>query len=405
MKKIIKRILKFIGIYKYFTIVYDNLYLFFLFINCSVKIIFLSKKYQRFLFFPHYCTGGAQQVHIDIVKAIKSLKPVVFITSDSNNTHFRDDFYKYSKCFEILPFIKIRAYNKILSYVIIKTINSRKNACTFGSNSQFYYQILPNLNSQRIKRIDLLHAFTHANEPGAEKWSLPFLKYLDSRVVISQHLKKLVVQQYIENRVDMLEKNKIIVINNKTDVPKEYQTKNFENSINILFIGRNSKEKRLSIILEIAKKVKLINDIKFYFAGFDFKEIDNEILNLQNCIFIGAIEDKDKIAELYTKSHILLLSSSREGFPMVIMEALCYGVVPITTDVGAIPDFIQDGFNGFLYNANESEEVLINKMSKKIQYLYRRRDELKSLSKNCYNFTKKEFLNNDFENLYLKLFK
>jgi glycosyltransferase involved in cell wall biosynthesis len=72
---------------------------------------------------------------------------------------------------------------------------------------------------------------------------------------------------------------------------------------------------------------------------------------------------------------LLLPSVASEGFPKVIAEAACYGVVPIVSDVGSISHYINAN-NGFicdsenivrtfeiqLHNAlNAENNVLVNK--------------------------------------------
>ncbi|MGN7611979.1 glycosyltransferase family 4 protein [Magnetococcales bacterium HHB-1] len=61
----------------------------------------------------------------------------------------------------------------------------------------------------------------------------------------------------------------------------------------------------------------------------------------------GAVYGQDLI-QYYQKSQFFVLPSHREGFPFVLVEALCCGVLPIITPVGAIPETIQQGYNGWL---------------------------------------------------------
>jgi hypothetical protein len=180
-----------IKLYKFVTEVYDEIIYITNFLRITTKIILLKKEHCLFFFFPHYCTGGAQKVHLDIVKLVTELNPVVFITSNSTNDQYLADFKKNSIFFVLLPFIKRKIFNKLLSKIIVVKINTLKKTTVFGSNSYYFYQLLPFFNSKKVKRIDLLHAFTFSDEPGAEKWSLLKVKYLDKRIVISEHLRNL----------------------------------------------------------------------------------------------------------------------------------------------------------------------------------------------------------------------
>src|SRR5262249_44353868 len=41
------------------------------------------------------------------------------------------------------------------------------------------------------------------------------------------------------------------------------------------------------------------------------------------------------------QSHFLLLPSSSEGWPKVLSEGMAYGAVPVTSDVGSIPQVLE----------------------------------------------------------------
>ena len=60
-------------------------------------------------------------------------------------------------------------------------------------------------------------------------------------------------------------------------------------------------------------------------------------------IFMG--ERKD-IAAILDKSDIFVLSSLNEGHPISLLEAMGMGVVPVATDVGGIPELIENTVNG-----------------------------------------------------------
>ena len=49
---------------------------------------------------------------------------------------------------------------------------------------------------------------------------------------------------------------------------------------------------------------------------------------------------------------MLLITSKNEGFGMVIAEAGFFGVPSLSTDVGGVREFIEDGVNGILVQAN-----------------------------------------------------
>ncbi|HJY74996.1 MAG TPA: glycosyltransferase family 4 protein, partial [Burkholderiales bacterium] len=72
--------------------------------------------------------------------------------------------------------------------------------------------------------------------------------------------------------------------------------------------------------------------------------------------FLGALEGSAKAAAFVT-SEFLVLPSWTEAFPLVIPEAMAAGLPVVSTAVGAIPDFVKDGEDGFLVPAHDPQAL------------------------------------------------
>jgi glycosyltransferase involved in cell wall biosynthesis len=68
-------------------------------------------------------------------------------------------------------------------------------------------------------------------------------------------------------------------------------------------------------------------------------------LGLDNVAFGGFAADIDR---LWADHHALLLASRAEGLPLVVVEAMLCGRVPIVTDVGGNREVVADGATGFV---------------------------------------------------------
>jgi len=70
------------------------------------------------------------------------------------------------------------------------------------------------------------------------------------------------------------------------------------------------------------------------------------------------------VSTLYSNSKIFCLFSSREGAPIAILEALSWGIPVVATEVNGVPDFVKDGYNGFLFRTGDIEKAafLMNAM-------------------------------------------
>jgi glycosyltransferase involved in cell wall biosynthesis len=76
-------------------------------------------------------------------------------------------------------------------------------------------------------------------------------------------------------------------------------------------------------------------------------------LNLQDSIhFLGAVTP-ETMAEVMSAADLLCLSSTNEGWPNVVHEALACGTPVVATDVGAVPDMLVDGRYGFIVPVND----------------------------------------------------
>lgn len=63
------------------------------------------------------------------------------------------------------------------------------------------------------------------------------------------------------------------------------------------------------------------------------------------------------LARLMSAADVFCLSSSREGWPNVVQEALCCGAPVVATDVGAVPQMIQPGVNGLVVEPGHVEAL------------------------------------------------
>ena len=54
---------------------------------------------------------------------------------------------------------------------------------------------------------------------------------------------------------------------------------------------------------------------------------------------------------------IYVLTSTKEGFPYTILEAMSHGLPIVATRVGGVPEAVIDGENGFLVEAKNAQAL------------------------------------------------
>ena len=84
-----------------------------------------------------------------------------------------------------------------------------------------------------------------------------------------------------------------------------------------------------------------------------------------DCHFPGRVHGRTKFS-LYSQSDIFVMHSETEGLPNNILEAMAYGLLVVSTPVGAIPEIVRDGVNGILvqYGIEDSVTRLIAMLDK-----------------------------------------
>jgi glycosyltransferase involved in cell wall biosynthesis len=354
---------------------------------------------RSLFFFPFYHLGGAENVHLSIVKALAHTNPVVFFTNYSGSDTLLKEFKTVAKTANIdqlyiWPRTRKRAFEMI------------RNACEkhpdlklFSSNSRFFYEFLP-FKPDSTKAFDLIHAFSHAHEPSAEQWSLPVVQKINARVIINKQTGKDLEKQYKANNVSPELLKHIVYIPNFVE-KAEKPVKEWNGPIKLLYVGRGTSEKRVHLLAWIAKELKTLNlNTEFHFAGDVGAAIPDDLKPY--CILHGEIRDPLKLNVLYAQSHMLAMASTREGFPMVIMEAMMHAAIPITTNVGGISEHVNET-NGILINEIQPAyfcERFINEVNK----LVGNKERMKKLSDNAYTYAVKNFGKDQFLKAYKELF-
>lgn len=72
-------------------------------------------------------------------------------------------------------------------------------------------------------------------------------------------------------------------------------------------------------------------------------------------------QDHERLKELLEQAHVLVVPSSYEGFGIVYLEGMGFGLPAIGTTAGAAGEIIRDGVNGFLIEP-EDADLLANRL-------------------------------------------
>ena len=123
----------------------------------------------------------------------------------------------------------------------------------------------------------------------------------------------------------------------------------------------------MAVVPELTEKV---GTISFLFCGTgEFKgeiEIFKEMVKEDRfCKYVKYFESisGQQLRDIYLISDIFVLPSYAENLPNSMLEAMAAGLPVIVSDVGAIPEVVKDGVNGFIIKAGDiaslTEKILI----------------------------------------------
>jgi len=130
------------------------------------------------------------------------------------------------------------------------------------------------------------------------------------------------------------------------------------------------EDEKVIIHVSNFRKVKRIPDILNAFAalskrlpcklvlvgdGPEMGTVNKQIKKLglrERVILLGKQEN---LHELYAISDACVLMSEKESFGLVLLEAMLHGVPCLGTNIGGIPEVIQDGVNGYIVEKGDSD--------------------------------------------------
>ena len=137
---------------------------------------------------------------------------------------------------------------------------------------------------------------------------------------------------------------------------------------NIITVSRLDYGKKNDDIINSFAKID-DKKTKLYIIG-DGKEYDNlklliNNLQLNDRVILTGYKNKNEIEEYMLKSSLFLMASLTEGLPMVLLEAMSYGIPCIAYETASgVNDIIANNENGYVIkNRNEKEYIkYINKI-------------------------------------------
>jgi glycosyltransferase involved in cell wall biosynthesis len=151
--------------------------------------------------------------------------------------------------------------------------------------------------------------------------------------------------------------------------------------IRLVFVGSLISAKGIFDLEPILTQLEYKNipfSLNIIGSGAEEQQLKTALSKYETVFFKGKLPNED-VLELHNNHDVILLPSKTEGLPVVLVEAMKYGVVPMATKLeSGIPEIIENNANGFM--------VALDSMSNytdHIEQLHNNRSQLKKMSDLC----------------------
>ena len=207
--------------------------------------------------------------------------------------------------------------------------------------------------------------------------ALKTYKYIDCVICPSEFMKtKLNLNPYLNGKTVTL--HNFIEKIEKTEAEKEDY---------VLYFGRYAKEKGIETLINA-------KNLNFVFAGSG--ELEDEINACSNIENVGFKSGKE-LEDLIRKATCSVYPSVwYENCPFSVMESIMYGTPVVGSKIGGIPELIDDGKTGFLFESGS-----VNELENAVNKITKNRELASSMAENC---LKKDFDSvSEYAEKYLKI--
>jgi len=367
--------------------------------------------------------GGAERVSLNFLTNfnadILEIVPVLLLRPWEKGNSFEETIKQEGLNYHTIPVAKRpskegKDYFRVLRCLCLLFKLLYQNRIDIIHTHGYFADILGGICAKvmRIPHVATCHGFIQ-NDKKLQIYNridLRLLRYSKKVIAVSDSIKKQLIDAGVK-------KIKIDVIINSVALPKKrntdeklewYLRKKYHLKENCFFIGsvgRLSQEKGLQHLLEAAVLLRkkplsfqiiIVGDGPERQSLMDFARVNG----LQReVVFTGFLENPGKLLPLFD---VFALPSFTEGTPMALLEAMSYGIPPIASKVGGVPDVIESGVNGVLVESGKTTEL-----AEAILKLYKDKEYRLKLSYEARNSIKEKYSLpvwvNSIESIYSEL--
>lgn len=342
------------------------------------NVLFISSWYPSR---EHPTLGNFVQRHAEAINPFANIFVVYVVSSESINKPFEIDYEEISGVKTTTVYYK-KVTTKISYLASFYKLRKFKKGYELGIN---HIQEKFELSKFDICHCNVTFPAGMIALDNKKKWNIPYIltEHWTLFLPYKEDFRKLPF--YIKNKMKKIVKDAEIVVPVSKHLANSMQVKGFEgnykvipNVVDIQRFGLKEENKReVKKILHVSTLIDDHKNISGIFSSLnnisksrkDFKLIIvsdgniEEAKKLQrnigledNFVEYHSTKTPDEIAEFFQTSDFFLLFSNYENSPVVISESLCTGLPVVSSNVGGIPEMINNE-NGLLVSPKDQKEL------------------------------------------------
>ncbi len=245
-----------------------------------------------------------------------------------------------------------------------------------GDDVDYYFKINRLKDKIMFRRDTMINYFKNAEEVIAVS------KYLEDRLLSFIQLKNTKVVHHGLSTNIITKMDSSTSSYNKTDIKKKLNIPN--ESYLIVYTSRIVFKKGHDTILKVLKRLLVVDysiHIVFIGDGEYYPQIRKMVsdLNLVEHVHFTGNLSREEVMKYYSASDLSILLSRRTGetFGIVLIEAMLMGIPVIGSNIGGIPEVINQGEDGFIVEHSD-----VNEITDRILFLIKNKDKSMEMGRN-----------------------
>ncbi len=217
------------------------------------------------------------------------------------------------------------------------------------------------------------------SEHGENPWKGPFQRWLERNVISAIADVRLCVSPRIlecRRKIDGVSPDKLQLMVNGTELPERIDDPRAVDVVTVGAVGRMIPAKDYPLLIKataslIERGCRL--NLCIVGDGPCRPELESLVQRLgvgDSVRFPGMVTN---VNEWYRRFDVFVVSSKREGLPMVLLEAMAHGIPVVSTDAGACSEVVNDGDGGLVVPTGDrvalaaAIETLIRDQDKRVR--------------------------------------